>query len=427
MQFLQDLMPSLRLSRLAPSLLRKQLFGQETETLSSLCRMMMGSDGEYSSMLLAERILNAYEKLDEVGRLNFFWSLHSDYDIDLDAVRSAIDSYDQNPDAANLVSVTRSAEPGRRELLRRINMAPQGTARLVKMREHLLGAIAQQPELKRIDVDFHHLFTAWFNRGFLLMEPIDWTTPAHILEKIIAYEAVHEIESWRELRRRLEPADRYCYGFFHPSMEDEPLVFVEVALTDEVPRGIAQILQRDASSPLPENPACAIFYSISNCHKGLAGISFGNFLIKQVASSLKLRFPQLKSFVTISPVPGLRRWLEQEAESSDEIASLVKQLSESMDESIRSALQKQVARYFLEARNEQGEPLDPVARFHLKNGAMLDRINILGNTTEASMQSAFGTMVNYLYDLSRVEDNHLAYVNDSRVVASSSVKKALTR
>ena len=295
------------------------------------------------------------------------------------------------------------------------------------MREHLLNAIRQQPELKRIDVDFHHLFTAWFNRGFLLMEPIDWTTPAHILEKIIAYEAVHEIENWAELRRRLEPADRYCYGFFHPSMEDEPLVFVEVALTEEVPRGIAQILHRDAESLLPANPTCAIFYSISNCHKGLAGISFGNFLIKQVASSLKLRFPQLKNFSTISPSPGFRRWLEQEAEQRADLDELLGQISNDMDDSTRTALEKQVARYYLEARNERGEPVDAVARFHLKNGAILDRINILGNTTDASMQNAFGTMVNYGYDLSKVEDNHEAYVHNNQVVASAAVKKALSR
>ncbi|NCF38398.1 MAG: hypothetical protein GWP56_18825, partial [Gammaproteobacteria bacterium] len=211
-------MPSLRLSKWAPQVVRKHLFNDETETIASLCAMMMASDGEYSSLLLAERILNAYEKLDEHERLEFFSLLHTDYDIDVDAIKSAIGDYERNPDAANLLRVTAASEPGRQELLRRINLTPGGTRRLVKMREHLLAAMREQPELKKIDTDFHHLFNAWFNRGFLLIEPIDWTTPAHILEKIIAYEAVHEIESWSELRRRLVPADRYCYGFFHPSM-----------------------------------------------------------------------------------------------------------------------------------------------------------------------------------------------------------------
>ena len=427
MQFLQDLMPSLRLSRLAPSALRKHLFGEETETLASLCRMMMDSDGEYSSLLLAERILNAYELLDDDGRMDFFQMLHADYNIDLQTVRSAIDNYEENQDAGHLLQVTRAAEPLRRELLRRINLAPQGTARLVKMREHLLNAARQHPELKCIDIDFHHLFSSWFNRGFLLMEPLDWTTPAHILEKIIAYEAVHQIENWAELRRRLEPADRYCYGFFHPSMEDEPLVFVEVALTDEVPRGIGEILQRDADTAPPDNPSCAIFYSISNCHKGLAGISFGNFLIKQVATSLKLRFPQLKNFTTISPSPGFRAWLDSQAEDNHSIAELLPAIDLDMGEATRVALEKQVATYYLEAKNAQGEPLDAVARFHLKNGAILDRINILANPSEAAMQTAYGTMVNYVYDLSRVEDNHEAYVHNGEVVASSAVKKALSR
>ena len=189
--------------------------------------------------------------------MEFFRLLNSDYDIDVAQIKQAIENYEQNPDAGNLIKVTAVSEPRRQELLRRINLAPGGTRRLVKMREHLLEAMRDNPELDKIDTDFHHLFNAWFNRGFLLMEPIDWTTPAHILEKIIAYEAVHEIKSWAELRSRLEPADRYCYGLFHPSMDDEPLVFVEVALTDHIPGAIGEILHRDPESEAPDNPTCA--------------------------------------------------------------------------------------------------------------------------------------------------------------------------
>jgi malonyl-CoA decarboxylase len=427
MQFFQDLMPSLRLSKWAPSVIRKHLLNEETETIDSLCAMMMASDGEYSSLLLAERILNAYENLDAGGRLEFFTLLHTDYDIDVAAVKAAVKDYERNPDAANLLCVTASAEPGRQELLRRINLTPGGTRRLVKMREHLLAAMRDQPELKKIDTDFHHLFNAWFNRGFLLMEPIDWTTPAHILEKIIAYEAVHEIENWSELRSRLQPADRYCYGFFHPSMEDEPLVFVEVALTDRVPHGIGEILQRDPEVGAPEYPSCAIFYSISTCHRGLAGVSFGNFLIKQVATSLKLRFPQLKSFATISPAPGFRSWLEAQAQVEDDIAKLVAEFDTEADEDMRDEIEKLAASYFLEQKTGNNEPLDPVARFHLKNGAILERINILGNPSDKGMERSLGTMVNYVYDLSRVEENHEEYVKNNRVIASSQVKKALSR
>jgi len=427
MQFLQDLMPSLRLSRWTPAVLRKHLLNEETESIESLCAMMMASDGEYSSLLLAERILNAYEKLDGEGRLAFFSLLHVDYDIDPAEVKAAIKQYERNPDAAGLLRVTHSAEPRRQELLRRINLAPQGSRRLVKMREHLLKLMRDKSEFKKIDTDFHHLFNAWFNRAFLLMEPIDWTTPAHILEKIIAYEAVHEIENWSELRSRLEPEDRYCYGFFHPSMEDEPLVFVEVALTDRIPHSIGEILQRDPESEAPDNPSCAIFYSISNCHEGLAGVSFGNFLIKQVATSLQLRFPQLKTFSTISPAPGFRRWLELQAQDDDDIASLLAEFGSEADEDMHDEIETLAARYFLEQKNDHDEPLDPVARFHLKNGAMLERINVLGNPSDKGMERSLGIMVNYVYDLSRVEDNHEEYVRNSKIICSSQVRKLLNK
>jgi malonyl-CoA decarboxylase len=427
MQFFQDLMPSLRLSRWAPSVLRKQKFKKETESIESLCAMMMASDGEYSSLLLAERILNAFEKLAEPEQLEFFRLLQLEYDIDVSLIKNAVAEYERNPDADNLLRVTSAAEPRRQELLRRINLTPEGTRRLVKMREKLLKAMRDRPELKRIDTDFHHLFNAWFNRGFLLMQPIDWTTPAHILEKIIAYEAVHEIENWIELRSRLEPADRYCYGFFHPSMEDEPLVFVEVALTEQIPRGIGEILQRDPESDAPENPSCAVFYSISNCHSGLAGVSFGNFLIKQVATSLKLRFPQLKTFATISPAPLFRRWLEAIAAEQEEVRSLVAEFGAGAGEEMTGKMEKLAARYFLKEKNNRGEPLDPVARFHLKNGALLERINILGNPAGKGMERSFGTMVNYVYDLSRVEENHEDYVRNNKIICSSQVRKLLNK
>lgn len=425
MQFFQELMPSLRLARWAPAVLRKHLSGGESEPIESLCAMMMASDGEYSSLLLAERILNAFERLDDESRLNFFTLLMTDYDVDIDAIKATADDYARYDDAKSLLRLTAAAEPRRQELLRRINLTPGGTRRLVKMREHLMNAMREQPELKKIDTDFLHLFNAWFNRGFLLMQPIDWTTPAHILEKIIAYEAVHEIESWSELRRRLQPSDRYCYGFFHPSMEDEPLVFVEVALTDEIPRGIGEILQPDPDGEVPDNPSCAIFYSISNCHAGLGGVSFGNFLIKQVATSLKLRFPQLKTFCTISPAPGFRRWLENEARDDAELESLVEDFDTDADDAQRERMARAAARYYLTAKKKTGEPVDPVARFHLKNGAMLERINVLGNPSDKGMEGAYGLMVNYVYDLSRVEENHEKYVQNNEVICSSQVRKLL--
>ena len=420
-------MPSLRLDRWTPSALRKHLLNEETESIASLCKMMMESDGEYSSLLLAERILAAYEALSESERIDFFNVLLEDYDIDIEEVKAAIDKYEAKPNAYNLVRLTTVSEPRRQELFRRINLSTNGTRRLVKMREHLLTAMRDQPEFKRIDTDFHHLFNAWFNRGFLVMEPLDWTTPAHILEKIIAYEAVHEIESWSELRRRLEPADRYCYGFFHPSMGDEPLVFVEVALTDHIPSSIGEILQREDDTELPENVSCAIFYSISNCHRGLAGVSFGNFLIKQVATSMKLRFPQLKTFSTISPVPGFRHWLDSAAVQNEELTEIASDFGVDASEESRHKLEKVAAQYFLQHKNDRGKPLDPVARFHLKNGAILERINILGNPSAKGMKESLGTMVNYVYDLSKVEHNHENYVKSDKVICSSQVKKLLKK
>lgn len=418
-------MPSLRLERWTPSALRKHLLNEETESIGSLCRMMMESDGEYSSLLLAERILAAYEALSEAERIDFFHILFEDYDIDIEQVKAAVDKYEAKPNAYNLVRLTTVSEPRRQELFRRINLSTNGTRRLVKMREHLLTAMRDRPEFKRIDTDFHHLFNAWFNRGFLVMEPLDWTTPAHILEKIIAYEAVHEIESWSELRRRLEPADRYCYGFFHPSMGDDPLVFVEVALTDHIPSSIGEILLREDDTELPQNASCAIFYSISNCHRGLAGVSFGNFLIKQVATSMKQRFPQLKTFSTISPAPGFHKWLVGAAPLDAELAEIASEFGADADEATCAKLEKVAAQYFLQEKDERGKPLDPVARFHLKNGAILERINVLGNPSAKGMKDSLGIMVNYVYDLSKVEHNHENYVRSDKVICSSQVKKLL--
>ena len=402
MRIFQDFFPSLRISQWTPSVLRKHIFKEETESLETLCEMMMESDGEFSSLLLAERILASYHKIsNEESRIQFFETLLSDYDVDAEVITAAAKAYADKPDAKNLVAIKNAAEPARQELFRRINLAQGGTRRLVKMREDLLKAIKQKPDLKKIDIDLYHLLNAWFNRGFLVMQPIDWTTPAHILEKIIAYEAVHEIKSWSELRARLEPADRYCYGFFHPSMEDEPLVFVEIALTQEIPEGIDSILKRSPEEEIPENPSCAIFYSISTCHPGLSGVSFGNFLIKQVAISLKLRFPDLKKYSTISPAPGFRKWLDKKAADDQELQEIISDFSEDADKSARQQIEKLAADYFINQKRSNGEPIDPVSRFHLKNGAILERINILGDTSDNGMQQSLGTMVNYVYDLSQ--------------------------
>ena len=426
MKIFQELIPSLRFSDWAPTSIRKHLFGKELQTIAELCRLMMDSDGEYSSLLLAERILNAFDNLNYDDQLEFFNLLNNDYDLDIADLEAVMRDYQHAPDTSNLHRLTLAAEPGRRELFRRINLAPEGTRRLVKIRESLLGFIKLHPELKRTDNDFRHLFNAWFNRGFLIMQPVDWTTPAHILEKIIAYEAVHEIGTWSELRSRLEPNDRYCYAFFHPSMEDEPLVFVEVALSESIPAAIDEILNIERKSIEPDEASCAIFYSISNCHSGLAGVSFGNFLIKQVATSLKQRFPQLKKFATISPAPKFRQWLQSKAVEIPESATLVEQCKLGNNEAVQARLCEQTAKYYLDEKDGGNEPLDPVARFHLKNGAILDRINPLADTSEKGLQQSFGLMVNYVYDLARVEENHETYMKNHQVVCNPRVKKLIS-
>jgi malonyl-CoA decarboxylase len=324
-----------------------------------------------------------------------------------------------------------AAEPPRQELFRRLNSVADGTVGLVRMREALLEEARSNPVLKRVDEDFRHMFRSWFNRGFLVMRTVDWTTPAHILEKIIAYEAVHEIPSWEELRRRLEPKDRRCFAFFHPSMPDEPLIFVEVALLQGMPSKIADVLDPERVAEDPENAKTAVFYSISNCQKGLKGISFGNFLIKQVANDLQKHFPQLEEFATLSPLPGFMRWLKQKEDSGTEpwLGELFKRLSNNgwnLDPQLAEQLKPSVlglcVRYLFQSERSDGSPNDPVARFHLENGASLERVNWLGDVSARGIGQGAGLMINYLYDLSRLEQNHELYAANKEVIASPSVK-----
>ncbi|MBI2317499.1 MAG: malonyl-CoA decarboxylase [Betaproteobacteria bacterium] len=323
-----------------------------------------------------------------------------------------------------------AVEPPRRELFRRLNMAPGGTAALVDMRRRLLLELASKPAWAGIEADLYHLLSSWFNRGFLVLERIDWRTSALVLEKLIAYEAVHEIQGWRDLRRRLE-ADRRCFAFFHPALPEEPIIFIEVALTQGLSQRVQPLI--DADSPLadPARADCAIFYSITNCQDGLRGISFGNFLIKQVAEDLGREFPRIKTFATLSPLPGFSAWLaaaKKEIAETPEGESLAKQL-ELLEEpgwheqpgaaaKLAKPLTYLGAWYLLWAKRAR-EPLDPVARFHLGNGASIERINWLADTSASGMARSGGMMVNYLYRLEDVERNHEAYVNHGEVVASA--------
>ncbi|MGX5732754.1 malonyl-CoA decarboxylase [Bosea thiooxidans] len=416
----------------------ERFLGNRSRPIDRLCEDLLSGRGEASGMALAQAVLEAWERLDKPGRLAFFNLLKERFGPDQAGLDAAIEVYRKNPSPAAISALHLAAEPRRQELLRRLNLAPDGTHVLVRMRETLFEAMESEPELKAVDTDFRHLFGSWFNRGFLVLRRIDWRTPANVLEKIIRYEAVHEIQGWDDLRRRLEPADRRCFAFFHPQLVDDPLIFVEVALTTDIPRAIGELLVTERSVlPAPE-ATTAVFYSISNCQEGLRGISFGNFLIKQVAEDLKRELPGLDTFVTLSPVPGFARWLSGVTAEEGEVALTNEERSElarpagetiSLDDATKTRRDKllgqMTAEYLLRARTASGRVIDPVARFHLGNGARLERINVGGNLSARGLRESHGVMVNYRYDLDDIETNHEAFATRNTVVTSSGVRKLL--
>jgi malonyl-CoA decarboxylase len=414
--------------------------GSESD-LAALCEALLSGRGEASGVALARAVLTGYEALDSGGRLAFLHRLVDEFGCDHERLKRAIEAYgkDASPNAVRELHF--AAEPRRQELIRRLNLAPGGTAALVRMREELIAASRQDGELGAVDADFVHLFSSWFNPGFLVLRPIDWAaTPANILEKIIRYEAVHEIGTFEGLRDRLEPPDRRCFAFFHPQLVDEPLIFVEVALTTQIPSGISELLAEDRDEIAPPEATTAVFYSISNCQEGLRGISFGNFLIKQVVETLKRDLPRLSTFVTLSPAPGFARWLAAERKREEgsllpaEAAEALSVLDDPewvksgfLADTLRDALLAAAAHYYLEAKSPSGRPLDPVARFHLGNGARLERLNWPGDMSERGLREAYGLMVNYLYKLDDIEANHEAFATRNEVVASRDVRRLLRK
>ncbi|MCD9149599.1 malonyl-CoA decarboxylase [Pseudophaeobacter flagellatus] len=373
-----------------------------------LAEALVGSAGETSGLALAGDLLSRFAAMSDDEKLAFFRHIATALNIDPDAVRTTLAAYEQDPSKASYRAFMAAAEPRRQELIRRINRMPGTTEALVRMRADLLRLGKGMPELEALDQDFRHLFASWFNRGFLVLRPINWQSPAHILEKIIAYEAVHAIHSWDDLRRRLQPADRRCFAFFHPAMPDEPLIFVEVALTRGIPGSIQMLLAEDRT-PLPaEDADTAVFYSISNCQAGLASISFGNSLIKQVASDLAAELAGLGTFVTLSPIPGLMRWLAQE--------------DPDWQPATPEDMQARAAHYLLTAKGRGNEPFDPVARFHLGNGAIVHAVHADADTSQKGQAQSGGVMVNYLYDLKNIAQNHEAFATGKKIVASTAVQ-----
>ena len=396
---------------------------RHTRRTVALCHALLSERGEASGAAVAREALAAYRMLSGPALTAFFDILAEEFSPDPEAVGEAADAYRQDASQANLIRLQRVVEPPRQELLRRLNLANGGTAALVEMRRRLLRDLKAQPHWAGIDADMDHLLGSWFNRGFLSLQRIDWRTPALVLEKLMHYEAVHEIQGWRDLRRRLE-SDRRCFAFFHPALPDEPIIFIEVALTKGMSEQVQPLLDPDSPVVDPASADTAIFYSITNCQEGLRGISFGNFLIKQVAEDLGREFPRLKTFATLSPIPGFRKWLADTAATHADPAEFAGALDEAdwiqragPGTRLRTELTRLCA-YYLQQAKHDGEPADAVARFHLGNGARMERLNWLADSSKAGMARSAGLMVNYVYRLKDVERNHEAYANKHLVVAS---------
>jgi malonyl-CoA decarboxylase len=381
--------------------------------------------GEVSALGYAELLMQHCEHLSENDLLDFFKLIRDNYEISAKDLSVAIESYKTEQSSNNLINLLKLSEPKRREIFRRCNGISRGTIRLVNIRKRLLKLLKNNSELKAVDHDMVYLFKNWFNRGFLILRPINWETPAHILEKIIAYEAVHQINSWDELRARLAPKDRRCFAFFHPAMQDEPIIFVEVALMKGIPSKIEDVLREKRDILDPEETSVAVFYSISNCQKGLAGISFGNFLIKQVANDLNLEFKNLKKFITLSPVPGLRKWIKNKFPKFD--MKLEKCVTPEHFLKNHDLIMHHIGNYFMKSDRPDGLPNDPVARFHLGNGASLEQVNFLGDSSINGKVLSAGIMVNYLYDLDKVEKNHELLVSEKKINVSKLAKKDLLK
>jgi malonyl-CoA decarboxylase len=410
-----------------------------------------GRGGEVTARARAADLGRTYLSLDAEGRERFLQLLAGEFDVDRHEIdrccNALINSSGMDQRAATERALRAALEPPRITLLRQFNALPEGVKFLVDRRAELIDLKQRDPALAGLEEDLRRLLANWFDIGFLELKRITWESPAALLEKLMAYEAVHEIRGWTDLKNRLD-ADRRCFAFFHPRMPDEPLIFVEVALVAGMTGEVHALLDESAPIGDPHSADTAIFYSISNCQLGLAGISFGDFLIKRVVDALATELPRLKVFATLSPVPGFRAWLERhsratsgdlllpaersaiealggEAPERDLAALLDHHADPRIGTALRDPLIRLCARYLLNERRPSGRALDPVAHFHLSNGARVERLNWLGDTSPKGLQQSAGIMVNYLYRLSEIEANHEAYRGEGRVAASSSIRNLL--
>lgn len=415
MSFFQNMISSIMKNGLSLTGFRSHNFGELHKDINKAADSVMSSSGEVSSIVFAEHLLHLINDQTDEELLVFLNYLLTEYDIDTESLLENVQAYQSERNQDNLNLISSSSEPKWIELFRRLNAAPAGTHKLIKLREKIKYLLTKgNLELESLDKGLLRLFKYWFNPSFLVLEKIDWSTPANVLEKIIEYEAVHEINSWDDLRARLAPSDRQCFAFFHPLIPEDPLIFVEVALTNKIPETIAEVIRIERDEIENDQINTAVFYSISNCQNGLSGISFGNFLIKKVAHKLRQEIDGLDNFLTLSPLPGLMRWLENNAPLAYERCK-----NKTIEDN--DLIQKTI-KYLTESNRNDGLPNDPVARFHLGNGAILKQININGDLSNKGLDQSNGVMVNYLYDLDTVERNHELFVQTKEVLLSNELK-----
>lgn len=423
----------------------RQRTARAVRRMKADCKRLLGEKGELGGMAITADLIERLDDLADEELEEFFDYLAGDLSPNPQQVLKLAQAYADTPDASTLLALTRATEPARQELFRRLNRMPGGTGAVLRLRRALLKRLKDRPELQVIEADLLHLLTSWFNPGFLQVKRVDWNSPAQLLERIIHHEAVHAVDGWDDLRRRLQP-DRRCFAFFHPQLRDEPLIFVEVALLPEMPAAIGPLIDKASTPLMPDRFRVAAFYSISNCEPGLRGVSLGNFLIKTVAQQLKRELPRLRTFCTLSPIPGFAAWLLSEPDLAALPHSRKSALAEleAARERLRKlcrgdlgALQGPAVHEAMSADDTAALNLlcsayllglsptpagDPVARFHLDNGARLERLNPRGNLSGKGLRQSFGMMVNYLYDLSKVEASHAKFrqgdVARSRAVGS---------
>ncbi len=433
----------------------RELLGlREDETkdsLPDLCRRLIAGRGEATNIALAREILQRFEALESERKTEFFLTLAEQFGPNAERIAATVKAFDNDrPDT--LASLIDAVEPPRQELFRRLNMAPLGTASLVAMRAELLGRLREHPLLSSVDADFKHLLASWFNRGFLRLQRIDWRSPAALVERIMRYESVHTIDGWYDLRRRLAD-DRRCFGFFHPALPEEPLIFVEVALTRQIASDISSLIDPEAEESDPYTADTAMFFSINNSLQGLRGISFGNFLLKQVLSELSAELPRLRHFVTLSPLPrfadrlelllagNIADWpierldplladfqpaLQAHSKKQSPCAAVLELLQDATgrhEELLSGPLARLALLYITALKRSPGVCCDPVAAFHLANGAILERINVYADRSSKGMAQSHGVMVNYRYDPEQVVANHEAFLQDGRIVMSRSMQR----